>query len=51
MRAIGYIQNVSDAKFLDNQMLQVACKRCVEVVGEAAGSVSESFRELHPTLL
>jgi uncharacterized protein with HEPN domain len=50
MRAIGYLDTVPEAKFLDNQMLQDACERCIEVVGEAAGSISEAFREHHPNV-
>jgi uncharacterized protein with HEPN domain len=46
-RAAGYLNNISEAAFFDNLMLQDACERCIEVVGEAAGSVSESFCLAH----
>jgi uncharacterized protein with HEPN domain len=47
-RAIGYLAGVSEAEFLTNQMLQDACERCIEVIGEAAGSISDMCRERYP---
>ena len=49
-RAIGYLDNVSEAIFLDSPMLQNACERCIEVVGEAAGSVSKAYSASHPNV-
>lgn len=49
-RAVDYLNNISEPQFLNTQMLQDACERCIEVVGEAAGSVSEAFRGSHPNV-
>jgi uncharacterized protein with HEPN domain len=37
-------------EFLDDRMLRSAVERQLEVIGEAAGKVSKSFREDHPEL-
>jgi uncharacterized protein with HEPN domain len=49
-RALGYLSGVSEKDFLDNLMLQDACERRIEVVGEAAGSVSTAFCLAHPNV-
>jgi uncharacterized protein with HEPN domain len=36
--------------FEGNEMVQQATLRCLEIVGEAAGHVSEEFRSLHPEI-
>jgi uncharacterized protein with HEPN domain len=35
-------------RYLRNRMLQLAIERLVEVIGEAAGRVSTTFRDAHP---
>jgi uncharacterized protein with HEPN domain len=47
-RAINHLGAATETEYLNSPMLQDACERCVEVVGEAAGSVSEVFRAQHP---
>jgi len=46
-RAIKYMQGVSRADFEKNEMLQDAVTRPLEIIGEAAGQVSENYREAH----
>jgi uncharacterized protein with HEPN domain len=36
--------------FLNDRKLQLALERTVEIIGEAASRVSESFRQAHPTI-
>jgi uncharacterized protein with HEPN domain len=44
-RAIKYVAKVSRASFETDDMVQDAVARTLEIIGEAAGSVSEEFRE------
>jgi len=44
---IKYVANISRAKFEQEEMVQDAVARTLEIIGEAAGSVSEDFREAH----
>jgi uncharacterized protein with HEPN domain len=46
-RALKYMQGVSRADFEKNEMLQDAVARPLEIIGEAAGHVSEEYREAH----
>ncbi len=46
-RAAQYVDGKSEADFLADALLQDAATRCVEVIGEAAGRVSDSYRETH----
>ena len=46
-RALKYMKGVSRADFEKNEMLQDAVTRPLEIVGEAAGQVSEEYREAH----
>lgn len=36
--------------FLDDRKCQLAVVRCLEVIGEAAKRLSETFRESHPSI-
>jgi uncharacterized protein with HEPN domain len=49
MRAVSYLNTVSETKFLGTQMLQDACERCIEVVGEAAEVFRRPFASPIPT--
>jgi uncharacterized protein with HEPN domain len=46
-RAIKYVANISRAKFEEDEMVQDAVARTLEIIGEAAGLVSEDFQEAH----
>jgi uncharacterized protein with HEPN domain len=46
-RALKYMQGVSRSDFEKNEMLQDAVTRPLEIIGEAAGHVSEEYRESH----
>ena len=46
-RALKYMQGVSREDFEKNEMLQDAVTRPLEIIGEAAGQVSEDYREAH----
>ena len=37
-------------QYLGDRKLQLAVERAVEIIGEAAGRVSDSFREAHPEI-
>lgn len=43
-KAVAYLGDSSLADFLENELLQDACVRCIEVVGEAANHVSLEVR-------
>lgn len=43
-----FTQGVSRAQFLDDRMRVLAVERCLEIVGEAANRISDSFRDAHP---
>ena len=42
--ALSYVARVSEARFLRDRMRQRALERTIEILGEAAGRVSESGR-------
>ena len=46
-RAVKYVAKVLRAEFENDDMVQDAVARTLEIIGEAAGSVSEEFREAH----
>jgi len=46
-RALKYMQGVSRDDFEKNEMLQDAIARPLEVIGEAAGQISDEYRETH----
>jgi len=45
-----FMQGVSFDNFMRERKLQAAVEREVEIIGEAARKVSESFREMHPEI-
>jgi uncharacterized protein with HEPN domain len=49
-KAVQYAQSTSQTEFLETPMLQDACVRCLEVVGEAVSHVSEEFRDQYPSI-
>ena len=49
-RALKYMQGVSRNDFESNEMLQDAVTRPLEIIGEAAGQVSEEYQEAHTNI-
>jgi len=49
-RAQQFVGSCSYAEFLDDDMVQAAVIRCVEVIGEAARQVSEDTRRRAPAI-
>lgn len=49
-RAAEYVCRRSEQEFLADTLLQDATIRCVEVIGEAAGRVSDAYRDSHPEI-
>jgi uncharacterized protein with HEPN domain len=47
-RAAEYVRKCSEPQFLADSLLQDATIRCVEVIGEAAGRVSDVYRDARP---
>ena len=46
----AYLEGVAQEDFMRNVQLQDSIIRRLEVIGEAAGRVSASFRERHPAI-
>ena len=46
----GFVAGRSYAEYLHDRMLRGAVERHVEIIGEAAGKVSKTFREVHPEI-
>ena len=49
-RVRGYLEGVSRDDFMQNVQLQDSVIRRLEIIGEAAGQVSASFRERHTAI-
>lgn len=49
-RAVGYLQSRTLDDFLDDQQLQDAAIRSLEVMGEASKRVSMAYRDDHPDI-
>ena len=47
---IEFVQNRTLEDYLRDNMLRSAVERQVEIIGEAAGVVSEAFQEQHPEI-
>lgn len=41
---------VGSDRYLQDRTLQLAVERAIEIIGEAAGRVSETFRRAHPEI-
>jgi len=46
----NYVANVEKSGFLANGMMQDAIMRQIEIIGEAAGRISDELQEKHPKL-
>lgn len=49
-RAMSYMEGITREKFQRNEMLQDAVTRPLEIIGEAAGRVSDDYKEAHPEI-
>lgn len=47
-RVADHISNATRAEFLASRTLQAAVEREIEILGEAAGRLSDAFRAAHP---
>ena len=45
-----FVRGVSESQYASNRMLQRAVERGVEIIGEAASHISETFRDAHPEI-
>jgi uncharacterized protein with HEPN domain len=45
-----YVKDVSENEFLSRSMTKDAVAREIEIIGEAANSISDEFQSEHPTL-
>lgn len=48
--AVGFVVAMDEAAFVASRLHQNAVIRALEVVGEAAGKVSDGFRTAHPAI-
>lgn len=48
--AVGFVQEIDEAKFKADRMRQLAIERLLEIVGEAAKRVSEECKSAHPSV-
>lgn len=46
----GFIKSVDGKAFFGDLEKQFAAARCLEIIGEAAGQLSEDFRNQHPEI-
>ncbi len=49
-QALKFMEGVSREEFDDNELIQNAVMRPLEIIGEAAGKLSSSFRKSHPEI-
>jgi uncharacterized protein with HEPN domain len=49
-KALQFVQGVSREQFEQNELIQNAVLRPLEVIGEAAGRVAEATRSKHPEI-
>ncbi len=48
--AIEFVEGLTSDQFLHNRMVQAAVERQVEILGEAARRLSDSYKEAHPEI-
>ncbi len=48
--AINWASHVTQAEFMSDEFVQSAIIRQLEIAGEAAGRLSEAFRQAHPEI-
>ncbi len=49
-KAIHWANRVTQTEFMDDEVIQSAIIRQLEIAGEAAGRLSEEFRQAHPEI-
>jgi uncharacterized protein with HEPN domain len=49
-QAAGFVSDLDEAGFHASKLHQAAVTRCIAVVGEAAGRLSQPLREAHPDI-
>ncbi|KAF0107771.1 MAG: hypothetical protein FD146_1402 [Anaerolineaceae bacterium] len=49
-RALKHVEGLSWETFETDELMQDAVMRPLEIMGEAAGHISEDFREAHPNI-
>ena len=47
---MDFVEGVSYVPFCSDKKVRYAVERCIEVIGEAARHVSQSFQESHPEI-
>ena len=47
---IDFVKDATYAHFCENKMMQSAVERRLEILGEAAGRISDSFQAEHPDI-
>jgi len=47
-KVVDFTQGITFAEYLENQMLQYAVERAIEIIGEAANRISPTFHQAHP---
>ena len=48
--AVGFVKDIRFEQYAEDRMRQMAVERAVEIIGEAAKRLSDSFREAHPDI-
>ena len=46
--AVDFVETVERSALEENRQLQYSLVRCIEIISEAAGRLSNEFREVHP---
>lgn len=46
--AIGFIGELTEEEFYQDEKSQYACVRCIEIIGEASKNLSELLKNSHP---
>ena len=49
-KALKFVEGMDRNKFEENEIVQNAVMRPLEIIGEAAGRVSKEFRKAHPEI-
>ena len=47
---IEFTKGINYVSYLKDRKLQLAVERCVEIIGEAAKNISQTFKDAHPEI-